>query len=153
DGVEGETTDAKHKGEFEVLYWSFGVSQAGTAGKGGGAGAGAAYFQNLALGKTLDKASPKLWLKCATGEHLKQAVLTCRKAGGEQQDYLKVTLSDVMLADYVVLETDVDKKGTNVIPRDSLLLNFAKIEFEFREQKADGTLGPPIKTGFDVVAK
>jgi type VI protein secretion system component Hcp len=29
-------------------------------------------------------------------------------------------------------------------------LNFSKVEFEYKEQKADGTLGGAIKTQYDI---
>ena len=38
----------------------------------------------------------------------------------------------------------------NVVPTDQFSLNFAKIEIEYKEQKADGTLGASVKAGFDV---
>jgi type VI secretion system secreted protein Hcp len=31
-------------------------------------------------------------------------------------------------------------------------LNFSKIEFEYKDQKADGTLGGTTRTGYDVKA-
>ena len=42
DGVEGESTHKDHKGEIEVLSWSWGVQQPSGAGAGGGSGRGKA---------------------------------------------------------------------------------------------------------------
>src|SRR5438094_711398 len=99
DGISGESTDDKHKGEIEVASFSWGVRQT-TARATGGAGAGKATFQDFQFTKVSDKASPALFQKCATGEHIKQAVLTARKAGETQQEFLKVTLSDLLVSSY-----------------------------------------------------
>ena len=100
DGISGESTDEAHKGEIEVESFSWGVSQTTTR-LGSGAGAGRAVFQDLHFTTSVSKASPVLFQKCATGQHLKEAVLTCRKAGGEQrEEFLKITLSDVLVSSY-----------------------------------------------------
>ena len=36
EGIEGESEDRAHKGEIEILSWSWGVTNAGTSGGGGG---------------------------------------------------------------------------------------------------------------------
>ncbi len=40
--------------------------------------------------------------------------------------------------------------GSSETPMDQVSLNFAKIEVEYKEQKADGTLGGSIKAGYDL---
>jgi len=95
-----------------------------------------------------NKASPKLMLACASGEHIKKATLTCRKAGKEQQEFLKVTLSDLLVSSY-----QTGGSGhSDIVPTDQISLNYSKIEFEYKEQKADGTLGGATKAGWDVKA-
>ncbi len=36
------------------------------------------------------------------------------------------------------------------MPVDQISLNFSKIEFEYKEQKPDGTLGGSVKAGYDL---
>lgn len=146
DGIEGESTDAKHKGEIDVLSWSWGAAQGGTHASGGGGGAGKVSMSDFTFVMTVNKATPKLMLACADGEHLKKAVLICRKAGKEQQEYLKVTLSDLLVSSY---QTGGNQHG-ELLPTDQISLNFAKIEFDYKEQKPDGTLGGSVKTGWDL---
>jgi type VI secretion system secreted protein Hcp len=98
DGIPGESGDDKHKAEIELESFSWGESQSGTAGHGGGAGAGKVVAQDLSIVKKVDKASPVLMIGCATGTHYKSAILTARKAGGGQLDYLKITLEDVLIS-------------------------------------------------------
>jgi type VI secretion system secreted protein Hcp len=95
---------------------------------------------------TVNKASPKLMVACATGDHINKAVLTCRKAGKEQQEYLKITFSEVLVSSYQV----GGAARSDVLPTDSVSFNFAKIEFEYHEQKPDGSLGGAIKNGYDL---
>ena len=147
DGVEGESTDERHKGEIEILSWSWGETNtaAMSPGRGGGAGAGKVSMQDFHFVKSYDKASPSLFLKCATGEHIKEATLSVRKAGGDQQEYLKVTLTDVIITSYQTGGSSGDP-----VPTESFSLNFAKIEFEYKPQKPDGSLDAPVKAGYDL---
>ena len=145
-GIEGESTDGKHKGEIQLESFSWGAQQTGTSPHGGGLGAGKVAMQDFHITKQVDKASPKLMLACADGEHLKQAVITCRKAGKDQQEFLKYTFSDILVSSY---QTGGSKQS-DVIPVDQFSLNFAKMECEYKEQKSDGTLGGTVKMGWDV---
>src|SRR6476661_8531492 len=89
--IKGESLDAKHKDEVEVLSWSWGVSRAAAANAGSGAGVGKASFHDIVITHHVDKASPLLLKACATGEHIKEATITVRKAGSKaQQEYLIV---------------------------------------------------------------
>ncbi|MBX3300011.1 MAG: type VI secretion system tube protein Hcp [Acidobacteria bacterium] len=146
EGIEGESQDHKHKGEIELLSWSWGASQSGSHSSGGGGGAGKVVMQDFHFVMKCSKASPKLMLACATGEHIKKATIVARKAGTEQQEFLKYTLSDVLVSGY---QTGGSGAG-DVIPTDQISFNFAKVEIEYKEQKADGTLGGTVKAGYDI---
>ncbi len=146
DGIDGESTDEKHKGEIDILSFSFGASNAGAHSGGGGGGAGKASFQDMHFTMKMNKATPKLLLACATGEHIKKAVLVTRKAGGKQEEYLKITLSDLLVSSY---QTGGSSAG-DVMPTEQIALNYSKIELEYKEQKADGTLGGAVKAGYDI---
>jgi type VI secretion system secreted protein Hcp len=156
DGIQGESQDAKHRDEIEVLSFSFGESQAGTMAFGGGAGK--VRMDDFRFWMPVNKASPKLLLACATGEHFRQAVLTCRKAGWEQQDFLKVTLTDLLVSQFglefpspggapapdagapaVTIPAGGSWSGPG--PVNAVSLNFAVVEVEYKDQKADGSLG------------
>jgi type VI secretion system secreted protein Hcp len=146
DGVPGESMDAKHKDEIQVESFSFGAQQSGTMAFGGGGGAGKVQMGDFVFVMNINRASPSLFQKCASGEHIKHASLTARKAGKDQQDYFKVTFEDVMVSDY---QTS-GKPGSSFIPTDAISLNFAIIRYEYKTQNADGTLGPTVKTGYDL---
>jgi type VI secretion system secreted protein Hcp len=143
EGIEGEATDSKHKNEIQLTSWSWGATQPGSAGRGGGGGAGKVSVQDMHFTKHADKATPKLFQHCATGHHITKAVLVARKAGKDQQEYLKVTLSDCIVSSQQV-------SGHSEEPQESFSLNASKIEIEYKEQKADGTLGGAVKGGWDI---
>lgn len=147
-GVDGESPDHKHKGEIEIESWSWGETQSGTHERGGGGGAGKVQMQDFHFVMKVNKASPKLLQMCATGEHIKEATMTCRKAGKEQQEFLKYKFTDLLVSSY---QTG-GSAGSDVIPTDQISLNFAKIEVEYKEQKPDGTLGGAVKAGYDLKA-
>lgn len=146
EGIQGESQDDKHKNEIHVDSWSFGESNAGTFSHAGGGGAGRVQMQDFHFVKRVDKAGPKLFLACAQGEHIKSAVLTCRKAGKEQQEYLKITLSDVLVSSY----RTTGSNGGDIVPIEEISLNFAKIEYEYKEQKADGSMAGSVKAEFNL---
>src|SRR5882724_10867154 len=145
-GIDGESADHKHKGSIDLESWSWGESQSGTHGSGGGGGAGKVQMQDFHFVMKHNKASPKLMLACANGEHIKKATLTCRKAGKDQQEFLKVTLSDLLVSSY---QTGGSGHG-DIVPTDQISLNFAKYELEYKPQKPDGTLDSAVKAGWDV---
>jgi len=96
--------------------------------------------------KKTDKASAKLFTACCVGEHLKTATLVCRKAGKEQQEFLTIILTSVLVSSY---QTG-GSAGSDVIPMDQVSFNFGKIEYKYKEQKADGSLGGEVVGGWDV---
>jgi type VI secretion system secreted protein Hcp len=145
DGIDGESQDHKHKGEIHLESWSWGESNGGSAAHSGGAGAGKVNMQDFHFVRQFNKASPKLAIACASGEHLKKAVLTCRRAGKDQQEFFKVTMSDLIVSSF---QTGASNHG-DVLPTEQISLNFSKIEWEYKEQKADGTLGGAVKAGWD----
>jgi type VI secretion system secreted protein Hcp len=147
DGVEGESSDDRHRGEIEVESFSWGETHVGGAAHGGGTGAGKVQPQDLQIVKKLDKSSPLLMSACATGQHFRSATLVARKAGAGQQDYLKVTLEDVTIGSY-----QIGSSQGGLVPMDQVGFTFATLEMIYREQKRDGTLGDEIRRKFDFVA-
>jgi type VI secretion system secreted protein Hcp len=143
DGIDGESTDAKHKGALVLESFGWGVSQSGGA-SGGGGGAGKAQFQDLVVVHRTSKASPKIFLACATGQHLKSAVLTARKAGKAPLEFLTITLSDVLVSSFQ------ETGSSGEVPLETVSLTYAKVEIAYRLQSAAGKVAPPVKTGFDV---
>src|SRR5436190_24334926 len=131
--IKGESLDSKHKDEIEVLSWSWGVTNAVTL-AGSGAGQGRASLHDFSFTHKIDKASPVLMQACATGVHLKEATMTHRKAGHGQQEFLVIKMNDVIV-------TGVTHGGSGENGHsENVSLAFAKVNVEYKPQKADGSL-------------
>jgi len=144
DGIEGESQ--QEAGAIDVMSFSWGIQSPVGAPTGGGGGAGKVSFQELNVSKPLDKSSAALMKSCATGQHLPSVKLVARKAGGKQQEYLIVTLKDVVITSFAPAgSTGSDK------PTESVSLDYGRIEMEVKEVRANGTT-VPFKTCFDVRA-
>jgi type VI secretion system secreted protein Hcp len=146
--IKGESQDDKHKEEIELLSWSWGVNQTGTMGSGSGAGAGKANFSDFSFNHYVDKASPNLMKACATGEHIKDAVITQRKAGKGQQEYLIIKMNDILI-------TGVQpgaSGGDSGLVMEQVTLQAAKVDVEYKPQKADGTLDAGLHFKYDMKA-
>ena len=144
DGIQGESRGDRHKDEIEIESFSWGETQSGTFAVGGGGGSGKISMQDFHFTMPVNKASPALFLACAQGDHIKNAILTCRKAGRDQQEFLKVTMNNVLVSSFQI------GGAGGVVPTDQISLNFAKIEVEYQEQDATGKLVGSIKTWFDL---
>jgi type VI secretion system secreted protein Hcp len=142
--IKGESQDDKHKDEIEVLSWSWGMANAAKL-TGSGGGAGKASFHDLSFTHKIDKASPVLMKGCATGQHLKEATITHRKAGKGQQEYLIIKMNDVL----ITAVTDDDSEGSNL---ETVSMVFAKVDLEYRPQKSDGSLDAGIHFKYDIKA-
>lgn len=131
--LKGESRDKTHAEKIDVLAWSWGMSNSGSAHTGGGAGAGKANVQDLSITKYIDKSSPALMLACCKGTHYDDAELIVRKAGDTPLEYVKVTLSEVLI-------TAVSTGGSGGEDRltENVTLNFAKVKVEYQEQDAKG---------------
>lgn len=156
DGIQGESQDSKHTNEIEISWFDWTEAQSGTFSQNGGAGAGKVKMNDFKFAMRTNKSSPKLMLACATGQHIPTATLTCRKAGGSQQEFYTVDFSEVLVSSYRTGSTsettagESDQGYDSGVPMDYVAFNFGKINFTYRPQKADGTLDNPVMAGYDV---
>ncbi len=134
DGVDGESRDSEHKGEIDVLAWSWGLSQSGSTHMGGGGGSGKVNVQDISVTKWVDKASPNLMKYCCNGKHFKEALLTVRKAGEKPLECIKVKMNDLIISSVSTGGSGGEDRLT-----ENLTLNFGKVAFEYQPQKDDGS--------------
>jgi type VI secretion system secreted protein Hcp len=143
--IEGESVDSKHKGEIDVLAWSWGMSNSGTFHQGGGGGAGKANVQDLSFTKYIDKSSPDLMLATCNGKHLADATLVVRKAGEKPLEYLTITLTDVLI-------TSLSTGGSGGEDRltENVTLNFAHVKVDYKEQTKSGVGGATPTMSYNI---
>ena len=149
EDIKGESRDERHRDTIELPEFSWGLSNAAAHAGGGGGGAGKVVFQDLHFVKHVDKASPELFLRCASGQHIKKAILFVRKAGGDPRaagaDFYKVSLEDLLVTSF-----SADGPGDEG-PREQVSMNFGKIQFEYLLQRPDGQT-ETVSAGWDLVA-
>jgi type VI secretion system secreted protein Hcp len=141
DGIKGESKDHKHKDTIHIESFSWGLSQTGAHGSGGGGGAGKVSVHDISITKFVDKATTALMLACANGKHLKEGLITVRKAGEKPVEYLKIKLEDILISGVQFAGHGGDLLSENVT------LNFSKFGVEYMEQdeKGAGKAGGDMK--------
>ena len=144
--VKGESPEEGYKECIQLLSWSWGCSNAGSASHGGGEGVGAVNVQDFHFTMTMNAASAPLMTLCTTGKHFPTAIFTQRKSTGDEtpQKFLEITMSDVMVSSYQT------GSGGPELPHESCSINFSKVQMEYFVQGADGKLKSAGKMGWDV---
>jgi type VI secretion system secreted protein Hcp len=97
----------------------------------------------------VSKASPKLFLACTTGQHIKEAALVggVVKEGKDRQEFFNVKLTDILTSSYQQGGSSGD------IPTDQFSLGkLCQDRVRVRSQRADGSLDAPVKVGYDLKA-
>jgi type VI secretion system secreted protein Hcp len=145
--IKGESQDDKHKDEIDVLSWSWGVKQPGSMHTGGGGGLGKADFHDLTFTHHLDKSSPVMFQSCAGGDHIKEAILTVRKAGKTPQEFMSIKMTDVVVTS---VQPAHDAEDGGIV--ETATLQFSKVALEYKPQKADGSLDAGVHFKHDIKA-
>lgn len=145
DGIKGESKDHKHKDEIHIESFSWGMSQTGSFSSAGGGGAGKVNVHDISVTKLVDKSSPVLMLHICNGKHIKEGLITVRKAGEKPLEYLKIKLTDILVSSL----QEAGHGGGDLLT-ENLSLNFAKFQVDYIEQKPDGSGESPVTMGWNI---
>ena len=128
--ITGESLDTAHKSEIDVLSWSWGMEASPAI---GGGIQKKASVRDLKVVKRVDSASTALMKALRHNELIVKAVLTQRKAGTTQLEFLKITIENGRVTE-VTVEADAD------VPQilEKVRFSFNKIEVEYVPQGKDG---------------
>jgi type VI secretion system secreted protein Hcp len=150
--VLGESQDSTHPNEIEISGYNVAAVHPGTAGSAtGGAGAGKATFNDFSFSTPTSRVTPLLFQACAQGTRFNQAIVSLRKAGAGPNkgagglEFLKITMAQVLVSQFGSGGSTGD-----AAPHDEVHLSYGKIQFQYVQQKPDGTAGPPTNGGWDV---
>jgi type VI secretion system secreted protein Hcp len=154
DGITGDSTDDKHKNEINLTSFAFAL---GRGGDGTGSAAGIAgatptakgRLQTLRVDKLYDAASPKLLRAAASGQHIKSAVLTFRRSGDNDVEFLRYTLSDVQVTSYDQGGKDGDARDLGSL-EEEVGLTAARVHVTEQTVDADGNRGPVVSGDWTV---
>ena len=143
--IKGESKDSVHKEAIDVLAWSWGLSNSGSAQIGEGAGSGKANFQDISVTKWIDKSSADLLYACASGKHIAKGQLIVRKAGEKPLEYLIIDLENILIS-----AVSTGGSGGEDRLTESVTLNFAKVKMEYWTQSKDGAKGKNANFAWDI---
>lgn len=147
DEVKGEATAKGFEGQLDVFSFSLGASNPAQL-QGGGMGAGKVSLSSFNFMKKSDGASPQLFLKCCSGKPVPKAVVTLRKAGGEQMPFLVFELGDVMVES---IQWSGSSGGDDT-PTESVSIAFSKISITYNTQDKTGKKKDSIAGSWDLAA-
>lgn len=140
DGIEGESQDHSHPGEIRLRDFDLAMTNRGNR---AGYAVGRPYFDDAAFSGPIDASYTKLNEACLKNSAVPKVVLTCRKAGKTQQDFLVITFSKVY-----VTNCRVDTVAET--PEMEFTLSFAKLQVNYQEQKQEGGLGGALSAIFEL---
>ncbi len=147
--IKGESGSTKHKEEIELESWSWGATNP-TSISGSGLSAGKVSMSDLSFTKKVDKASPKLLELCVTGKHTDLVTLTCSKQTGGKtpEDFLTIKLKEVYVSSHQTGGSAGDDVG-----RESLSITYGNINYDYKEQKPDGSQVSAGNIEYDLVKR
>jgi type VI secretion system secreted protein Hcp len=133
DGIQGESQDAKHKDEIQIMSWSWGGSQYSSVAGTGGSGAGKVDLQDVNIMTYFDKATPKWFKSLCKGDHIKTGTLTAVKSGGDGAPYLTVDFTEIFVS-------GLSLSGSSEVPMVSLSFSYNTIKIDYKTQNEQGNL-------------
>lgn len=148
--IPGESADGAHKGEFEILSFSHGVSQptSATRSTSGAATVERCFHQDFSVTKYIDQGTPDLNLFCCQGKPIKEIIITCYRAdaaGDKPVEYMKYVLNDCIVSSISI------GGGGGDLPVESLTFNYAKIKWNYIPQgEAGGSKEGNKASGWDL---
>ncbi|MCK6490685.1 MAG: type VI secretion system tube protein Hcp [Planctomycetes bacterium] len=151
DGIDGQSTDDKHKGQIDVVDFSYGGAQPTVRASHGGARSGAGVaVDNFAFTHFIDKATPNLFKALCTGKPVAKVVFELCRSTGDSTPYLTVTMEDVLVAAIA----NGAMRDDSVVPAETVGLNYGKITIAYTEtDPKTGAKGGKVEYSADVVAQ
>ncbi|MCP3129422.1 type VI secretion system tube protein Hcp [Shewanella sp. KJ2020] len=116
DGVDGESQDSQHRGEIDILAWSWGASSDSRK----------VCIQDISLTKYVDSASPELLMNQVTHIKYPKATLVVRKAGREQSEYINIELTNVWVSSLSTGGSGGEDRLT-----ENIALNFEELKYSY----------------------
>jgi type VI secretion system secreted protein Hcp len=144
--IKGESKDGSgHKDQIDILAFSWGASNSGTAHSGTGAGAGKVNVQDLSVTKWVDLSSSSILQAVSVGKHIGEVSLYVRKAGEKPLEYIVITMKECMVTSWSTGGSGGEDRLT-----ENVTLNFAKFKFEYKEQLDTGGAGASPNFSFNI---
>jgi type VI secretion system secreted protein Hcp len=142
DGIQGEAPDphGTHADSIQVVSWTWGMTQTGTAREGDAVGVVKANVHDLSFTKNVDFATPELMSHCCHGRPIHKALLTCRRAGPRDGapplEYMRIEFDDCLITSVSTGGGGAEGKLT-----EHVTLNFQSYQVTYTKQGHDDAPG------------
>jgi len=141
EDVDGEAMEQNHKNWIEVLAYSHNVMTADSTDPI--RSTGAIKHNPLRITKMIDKASPKLYEKCISGETILSVELECCMPFGEVlKVFYKIELHNAMIAS----AQDFGIVSGEGIPTETVSFTYESIKWTYTEYDAAGQAKGNVET-------
>lgn len=139
--IDGESTDAGHEKWIELISYSHGLNQPGSAASAtGGRSAERVNIDNFTITKYIDASTPGLALACCDGRTIKEVKIELCLASGDKHPYMTYFLTNAMVS-------SVNPSGTASAadrPTETVSFSFDSIEWTYTPMGTDGKAGSKI---------
>jgi len=138
EGIQGESKALNHENWIEFDSYSWGMHRA--------ADTMSPELGDLVITKCLDKASPKLYEACASGERIREAIIDVVV---EEQTFMVIKLEDVRISS---VESSSDGGGSSMSDRpiESVSLNYQKIKWTYTVREDSVLTDEVVEAGWDL---
>lgn len=143
DGIQGESSDDKHKNEIQLLSFSWGASNVSSVAGTGGSGAGKVDLSDFSAMTYFDKSTPKFFKSVTTGQHIPTGTLSAIKSGADGKPYLKIDFKELFV-------TSLQISASSEIPSVSLSFSYNEIKIDYSVQDEKGNLASIGPVGWNV---
>lgn len=154
ESIRGEFQGGKNAGQIQIQDFTFG----GHANMSGGQRSGRTTYSDVTVFKFVDKSTPDIIGYMDLNKSIKSAKITVRKAGGKQQVFYTIELSEVSISSFNSIghgfdgrgrPASIERKNEDEI-QESFSMNFAKMTVTYAPQKADGQMSAETSYTIDL---
>jgi type VI secretion system Hcp family effector len=139
DGVPGDSTDDRHKGEIDVEAVAYNDKPRGKR-----------HIATIRIDKVSDSSSPKLLAASASGKHFKSATITFRLSGADSGSAFETfKLSDVVVSSFEQGGANPDAKALGSL-EEEVGLTAGHLQVIERTPDNSGKDGPPVGATIDL---
>jgi type VI secretion system secreted protein Hcp len=139
DGISGDSTDSKHKGEIDVESVAYDIQHSSNG-----------TTALLRIDKVYDSSSPKLLSAAAAGRHIKSGTITFSVSGGSSDsDFLTYKLSNIVVSSYEQGGSNPDQKALGSL-EEEIGLTAGKLAVTERSVDNNGNAQPPVNATVEI---
>ncbi|CAN5332929.1 N/A [soil metagenome] len=139
--LKGEAVIPGHEGEIIVLDFEYGAR---ADSKDNSLDTAVRRLPELKIMKSADRSTTGLLQACSSGEQIKEAVLSARRAGALETDFFKLTFENAFVSSFTT------KLERGSMPIEEIKISYQSVEIQYRPQLGNGQHGPVSTARVDI---